>query len=139
MACLVVSRVFQETSIVYANSLLSVNAFQTSRRTHAECTALPNAARGGARQATTWHLIGVIYFGSLSSDSNERPSLLLQHLWRGQDWVWPRTTCLKDPHHSPDPGQCLLRRCRADARYTRSGSHLHPFVRSISRLGKSSC
>src|SRR2546429_4164693 len=55
------------------------------RRTHAESTELPNAARGGARQATTWRLIGVIYFGSLSSDSNERPSLLLQHLWRGQD------------------------------------------------------
>src|SRR5258706_1861314 len=85
MACLVVSRVFQETSIVYANSLLSVNAFQTSRRTHAESTALPNAARGGTRQATTWRLIGVIYFGSLSSDSNEKPLLLLQHLWRGQN------------------------------------------------------
>jgi hypothetical protein len=30
MACLVVSRVFQETFIVYANSLLSVKAFQTN-------------------------------------------------------------------------------------------------------------
>src|SRR5260221_12449776 len=55
------------------------------RRTHAESTALPNAVRGGARQATTWRLIGVRYFGSLSSDSNEKPSLLLQLLWRGQN------------------------------------------------------
>jgi len=48
MACLVVSRVFQETSVVYANSLLSVKAFPNTCREHC-------VAERGERRRETCH------------------------------------------------------------------------------------
>src|SRR5260221_5713160 len=73
------------------------------------------------------------------SSSNTHTHHSSTHRLAQADWVWPRTTCRTDPHHWSDRGQCPLRRCRADDRYTRPGSRLHPFVRSVSQLGQSSC
>jgi hypothetical protein len=69
----------------------------------------------------------------MRSSSNTRSHHSLTRRLAQLDWVSPRTTRRKGLDHWPDREQCPLRRCRADDRYTRPGSRLHPSGRSVSR------